>query len=177
MTDIENLKFPVGKLSFPTSISKDTIKECIETISSLPEKVNKVVKDLNENQLQYKYRPEGWNILQVVHHLADSHMNSFIRFKLTLTEDSPTIKPYFEARWSEMPDVLQTPIESSLKILEGVHQRWTVLLNNMSENDFSKLYVHPEHGRTFTLDQNVFLYAWHCRHHLAHIDQALEHKF
>ena len=123
---------------------------------------------MSEQQLLTPYRDGGWTIAQVVHHLADSHLNSYIRFKLALTEDNPTIKPYDEAAWAMLADS-RMPIDSSLQLLESVHARWVTLLRSMKEADFARTYVHPEHGKTFTLWGVLGMYAWHGRHHTAHV--------
>ncbi len=117
------------------------------------------------------------NIRQVIHHCADSHMNSFIRFKLSLTEESPTIKPYFEDRWAEMPDYLEVSILNSIQILEGLHLKWTVLLKSLSQSDLEKEFVHPEHGKRFSVAENIGVYAWHSNHHLEHVKSALKNPF
>lgn len=127
---------------------------------------------LSETTLELTYRPSGWTIRQVVHHCADSHMNAFIRFKLALTEDSPTVKPYREEFWAELPDILNLPIEPSLQILEGLHQRWATLLRSFGSREWMAGYIHPEHGKHVGLDEATGEYAWHCRHHLAHIRVA-----
>ncbi|MFZ9846607.1 MAG: YfiT family bacillithiol transferase, partial [Flavobacteriales bacterium] len=122
------------------------------------------------------YREMGWTIRQVVHHCADSHMNSLTRFKLTLTEDKPVVKPYWEDRWAELVDSKSMPISPSVQMLEGIHARWTVLLNSLSEQDLVKSFIHPEHGKEFRVDENIGVYAWHCNHHLAHITELKKRK-
>jgi len=174
--DIEKLRYPIGKFHFPEKIEPFEINKWISDIESLPAQLVDLLKDVTDVELSWIYRPEGWNIRQVVHHLADSHMNSLTRFKWTLTEDTPTIKPYFEARWALLPDTLETPITDSLKILEGVHSRLTVLLKSLTEDDLKKEFVHPEYDRKISLSANIALYAWHSKHHLAHIEQALRFK-
>ena len=172
MMDIEKFKFPIGKFEKPTIITRDILNTWIAEISTFPERLSKAVINLTEEQLNTPYRPEGWTIKQVVHHCADSHMNSLIRLKLTLTEEQPTIKPYFEERWAELLDSKNMPIQSSLKIVEGVHERWIVLLNNLTDEQLARTFIHPEHGKTFRVDENIGLYAWHCDHHLAHITET-----
>jgi len=173
--DIEKLRYPVGKYN-PGEIKLEMIENWIEELRNFPDLLTKTVKGLDEKTLQYTYRPEGWNIQQLVHHLADSHMNSIIRFKLTLTEDNPTIKPYLEAEWAKMYDVKEVPIEASLQILRGVHERLSTMLSDMGVLDFAKTYTHPEYGKTLDLAYTVGMYAWHGNHHLAHINAALEYK-
>ena len=134
------------------------------------------VGHLSDEQLNTPYRPEGWTIRQVVHHCADSHMNALIRFKLALTEDTPTVKPYLEDRWSELPDSKSTRIDSSIKILEGVHERLSLLLKSLTQSDLEREFIHPEHGRKILVKENIGLYAWHCDHHLAHITTLKKSK-
>lgn len=174
--DLESLRYPIGKLNVPKEVSQGQIEEWIETIESFPAKIRELTETLSNEELDWKYRPDGWMIRQVVHHCADSHMNSFVRFKLTLTEDVPTIKGYFEDRWAEMPDTTEVPISASLSLLDGLHARWSTLLKSMSEDDFKKKLFHPEHKRELSLTYMLGLYAWHCKHHTAHIKQALEHR-
>jgi hypothetical protein len=169
MTDIEQLKYPIGKFQKPANFDKSLLESYISVIKNFPEKLKNEVKNLNDQQLDTTYRTDGWTIRQVVNHCADSHINSFVRFKLSLTEDKPTIKPYFEEKWAELSDSKSFPIDSSLKILEGIHIRWTNLLENMADEDFEKSFIHPEHGKEFKLNTNLGIYAWHCEHHLAHI--------
>ncbi|MFY0627225.1 MAG: putative metal-dependent hydrolase [Reichenbachiella sp.] len=172
--ELEELKFPQGKFKKPELIDEETIKVWINTIQSFPEKVSTVTQGLSEAQLDWKYRPGGWSIRQLIHHCADSHMNSFIRFKLTLTEDLPTIRPYFEDRWAEMSDYLGMSIKPSLLVLEGLHERWSKLMLDLNQSDLIKEFVHPEHGHKVSLTTNIALYNWHCKHHLAHIHQAIQ---
>lgn len=167
-------RFPVGKFRFPKSYTQEEISEWIRIIEEFPDQLRSVTKELSKEQLNLRYREGGWTVKQVVHHCADSHMNSFIRFKLGLTEDSPLIKPYHENLWGELPDGNLENIESSLKLIEGLHARWVVLLKSMSEDDLDRTLSHPEFERKLLLKQNIALYAWHCRHHLAHIKQALD---
>lgn len=174
--DIETLRFPIGKFEKPAEITPAHIQKWIADIAVFPAQLLELCRDLTEEQLQWRYRPQGWTIQQVVHHCADSHMNSFIRFKLSLTEDTPTIKPYYEDRWAELPDAATAPISHSLLILEGLHARWTMLLSSLQADDFDKEFLHPEHGRRFSLAENIGVYAWHARHHFAHIQQALRYQ-
>lgn len=169
---IEQLKYPIGKFEKPTTITKDLLLKWISDISSFPARIKKEVNGLSDEQLDTPYRPDGWTIRQVVHHCADSHMNSLIRLKLALTEDQPTIRPYYEDRWAKLSDSKNMPIESSLKMIEGIHDRWTVLLNNLTEVEYGRIFIHPEHGKTFRIDENIGVYAWHCNHHLAHIQET-----
>jgi len=172
--DLEVLKYPVGKFEKPAEINEDVLDNWIETIETLPEKVIKLVGNLSYDELELQYRPGSWNIKQLVHHLADSHMNSFIRFKWILTEENPTIKPYDEVAWAKLPDANNEEITHSITILEGLHKRWAILLKSLSEEDLKRTYIHPEHNQRFTLEAMLGSYDWHCRHHLAHIKQAID---
>ena len=165
----EDLSYPIGKFD-PAVVTP--IVDNIQTIRDLPANLTNAVSNLSENQLDTPYRPDGWTVRQTVHHVADSHLNSFSRFKLALTEDNPTIRPYYEDRWAELGDS-KTPIELSLKIIEGLHARWTALLESMSDADFQKRMIHPETGE-WTLEKSLALYAWHSRHHTAHITNLRE---
>lgn len=173
--DIEKLKYPIGKYN-PGEIKTEMIEAWIEELRSFPKRLFKTLEDIEDESLKYTYRPEGWNIQQLVHHLADSHMNSIIRFKWTLTEDHPTIKPYFENKWAMLHDVKVVPIEASLNILRGVHMRLSTLLSSMNQTDFAKTFVHPEDGQIMNLSYLAGMYAWHGNHHLAHIESALKEK-
>lgn len=166
----EKLRYPIGKFKTPDSVSESDISSYIDIIEKLPERLIKEVKSLDESQLDTPYRDEGWTVRQVVHHVADSHMNAYIRFKLALTEDTPTIKPYLEARWAELADS-KAPVNLSLPIIEGVHKRWVIILRNMKSEDFEKKLFHPEHNKELILKNVAALYAWHCNHHLAHITE------
>ena len=168
MIDIELLKYPIGKFQKPQNISFDDIKGAIEEIKNFPKFLESTVKDLSEDQLDTNYRPGGWSVRQVVHHCADSHMNAFIRFKLALTEENPTIKPYLEGKWANLPDS-SLPIESSLSIIQAIHLKWGVLLDSMKPVDFKKTYFHPEKNRSQELEEITLMYAWHSQHHLSHI--------
>jgi len=173
--NIEELKYPIGIFK-PGEIKIEMINGWIEELRILPELLSNTVKNIDGESLLYTYRPEGWNIQQLVHHLADSHMNSIIRFKLALTEDNPIIKPYLEGEWAKMYDVKEVPIEASVKIIQGVHARLSALLSNMGVLDFARTYTHPEHGKTLDLAFTVGMYAWHGNHHLAHIKSAMKLK-
>ena len=166
------LSYPIGKFD-SSSIDPNRRSEFVQTISELPAKLRAAVNGLSEEQLDTPYRPGGWTVRQTIHHVADSHMNSLIRFKLALTEDEiPTIRPYYEDRWAELADS-KLPIEVSLSLIDGLHQRWAALLNSMSEEDFNKKFNHPETGE-WTLDGALALYAWHSKHHTAHITKLRE---
>lgn len=170
--DIEKLKFPIGKFAKPTTITKDILEMWISGISTFPKRLSVEVINLSDEQLDTQYRPDGWTIRQVIHHCADSHMNSLTRFKLALTEDAPTIRPYYEERWAELIDSKILHIAPSLKMLEGIHERWTNLLNSLTEEQLARTFLHPDNGQTLRIDENIGLYSWHCNHHLAHITEA-----
>lgn len=165
----DQLKFPIGQFEKPQVITKEILEKWIADISTFPTRLKNEVMHLTDQQLDTQYRPDGWTIRQVVHHCADSHSNSLTRFKLCLTENKPTIKPYMEDRWAELIDSKTFPIDSSIKMLEGIHTRWAALLNNLTDKDLQKTFIHPEHGKEFRLDETIGLYAWHSNHHLAHI--------
>lgn len=174
--DIEKLKFPIGRFTCPEEITSDHLAAWKEKIAAFPQELKRKTVNLSATELNWKYRPNGWNIKQVVHHLADSHMNALIRLKLTLTEDAPVIRPYEEALWAELNDGLQDDIQSSLKIIEGIHERWSLLLQHLSESDWNRMYYHPQHQRLFSVKEGLGIYHWHCNHHLAHIEQAIFYK-
>lgn len=167
--DLEQLKYPIGKFKMPADFTSESINSFISDIENFPSLLRKEVEALNDDQLDTPYRSEGWTIRQVVNHCADSHMNSLTRFKLALTEENPTIKPYFEERWAELADSKTMPVAAALSMLDGLHTRWAVLLKAMTSADFEKTFVHPQSGRIFSLKQTLALYSWHCQHHLAHI--------
>jgi uncharacterized damage-inducible protein DinB len=169
----EDLRFPVGKFEDSREKSNEVRREYIKTISELPKALREACKGLSEEQLETAYRPDGWTVKQVVHHVADSHANSLIRFKLALTEDSPLIKTYHEDLWAELPDAKHAPIELSLMMIDAIHQRWALLLNSMEPEDFEKNLRHPEHGEV-SLNYMLGLYDWHSRHHTAHITHLRE---
>lgn len=163
----EDLRYPIGKFEKNTSVTPEVRKQYIQTIDDLPADLKRAFSNLNDEQLDTPYRPEGWTVRQTVHHVADSHLNAYVRFKLALTEDTPTIRPYFEDRWALLADS-EMPVDASMKIIEGVHSRWTHLLNSMSDADFQRNLNHPESGE-WTLQSFLALYQWHCKHHTAHI--------
>jgi hypothetical protein len=174
--NLENLKYPIGKFIKPESISESQILEWIDTIESLPVVLSKLTKDLSVEQLNWPYRPEGWNIKQVVHHLADSHMNSMIRFKWTLTEDTPTIKAYHEDRWAKLKDDNDNNLSHTQSLLKGLHAKLGILLRSLTKEDLKREFIHPEHVRHISLEETIGIYAWHSKHHVAHIEQALKYK-
>ena len=168
-----DLRYPIGKASIEGELSPGQRMGMIEEVRRLPSKLRAAVQNLNDHQLDTPYRPEGWTVRQVVHHLADSHMNAFVRFKLAMTESEPTIKPYNEKLWAETADARTAPFELSLNLVDSLHARWTLLLSVMEPKDFSRVMIHPERGR-LTLDNSLRLYEWHGRHHTAQITSLRE---
>ena len=175
--ELESLKYPAGAFKMPAVISDNDIKNNIETIASFPRKLSQEIISCSIEGLHYKYRPGGWTIKQVANHVVDSHMNGVFRFKLALTEDTPTIKPYKEAQWADLPDTLNYNIEDTLHLLESVHKRWEFLLRNMSASDFERKFYHPEAEQTFKLKEYLSLYAWHCDNHLGHVKNAKKFQY
>ncbi|HEV2246668.1 MAG TPA: bacillithiol transferase BstA [Terriglobia bacterium] len=161
-------RYPVGKFQPSEKISDRDRKALIQQIEDAPASLWSAVTGLSEQQLDTPYREGGWTVRQVVHHLADSHMNAFIRFKLAMTEDQPTVKPYQQERWAELPDAKTAPVVVSLNLVDSVHKRFVALLRSMSAADFARTMDHPEQG-IVSLDRYLSLYAWHGRHHVAHI--------
>src|SRR5258707_13953623 len=173
MTDLETLRYPVGRFErVTTPIDVATRQKHFVTIEQLPARFRELAGSLSESQLEVPYRPGGWTIRQVVHHVPESHMNAYVRIKLALTEDAPTIKTYEEQLWAELPDVQKCPVDVSLRLLEALHQRWGVLLRALPDTAFARTFVHPEWGRA-TVDEAVATDPRHCRHHTARIDSAI----
>ena len=167
MTD--DLRYPVGKFTMPTGWDASNIAGWRRNLAELPSNLRAAATGLTNAQLDTPYRDGGWTVRQTVHHIADSHLNAYCRFRLALTEDAPTIKPYLEARWAELLDARTSPIASSLEILDGAHSRLLTLIDSLTPAQWQRGFIHPEHGRTMTLWQTAALYAWHSRHHVAHI--------
>jgi len=174
--ELEKAKHPIGLFVKPDKITKEIMKDYISSISTLPDRLRKATAHLTNEQLDTSYRPGGWTIRQLVHHLGEAHMNGFSRLKFALTEENPTIKPYDENKWAEVVDTKTMPIKPSLQLIEGLHSRWTVILNSLTEIDFAKCYFHPEHGKLIRLDEVTGEYAWHCDHHLAQITELKKRK-
>ena len=170
---MEDLRYPIGKY-VPQPFSDTQLREWTNDIKNLPQHIENAVLNLDAVQLDTPYRPEGWTVKQLVHHVADSHMNAYIRFKLALTEDNPTIKPYDEAAWARLSDTQNLPINLSLTILHPLHIRWVEILKNMKADDWEKTLFHPEHKKEMTLWYLLGMYAWHSRHHVAHITALRE---
>ncbi len=170
---MEHLKYPIGHVHIPENISAKDIENWIFDIEEFPSKLENLVKNLSEEQLNTPYRNGGWTIRQTIHHCGDSHINSYIRFKWTLTEDKPTIKAYFEDRWAELFDAKDAPIELSLLFIKALHAKWVYLLKGLTEDDLNNVFIHPESGDSVSLKKNIAIYAWHCNHHYAHIKNVL----
>lgn len=170
-----DLRYPIGQFSWSGSNTPEQRARFIDDIAATPERMRRAVAGLTEAQLETPYRDGGWTVRQVVHHVPDSHLNSYIRFKFALTENEPTIMAYDEARWAELVDAKSHGIEASLRLLEGLHERWVVLLRALSEADVKRRFRHPELG-VVTVDQYIALYAWHGKHHVAHVTGLLERK-
>lgn len=171
--ELEKLRFPIGKFEKPDIIDNKKINEWIGDIDKFPEELADLTINLSKEKLNWKYRPNGWTIKQVIHHCADSHLNSLVRFKLALTETNPTIKPYFEDRWAELPDSHIDNVEDSLMLLASLHRKWTFLLRNLTDAECEKSFFHPENNQSISLKENIGIYAWHSNHHLEHVKQAL----
>ena len=171
----ESLNYPIGRAQLPAgSLTTAERTVLIQQIADLPAQLTAVARAVGGEGLLRSYRPGGWNGRQVIHHLADSHMNCYFRFRLALTEENPTVRPYDEKAWAELPDVAATPITVSLMLLEALHTRWTTLLHHLTAAQWQRTFYHPGSKLIFTLDQALALYAWHGQHHLAHIN-SLNH--
>ena len=173
---LEQLQYPIGKTNIPKEILKRNIEEWVSVLEKFPQELEFLTKDLSENQLDTPYRENGWTIRQVVHHCYDSHHNSYTRFKWTLTEVTPVIKAYFEERWAELHDSNSAPISFSIDALKALHAKWVYLLNSLSESDLDKEFIHPSGNAKVGLKENIGIYAWHCNHHFAHIEQLMIRK-
>ena len=173
---LEKLKYPIGPFICPKSISSQDITNWISILEAFPERIKQLVWNLSDKQLDTPYRPEGWTVRQVVHHVADSHHHSYIRFKWALTENNPVIKYYYEALWAELDDAKQGPIEMSLLHLNAVHAKLVYLLKTLSESDLNKNFIHPEHNEEVILKKNIGMYAWHCNHHYAHVENLMKRE-
>ena len=165
---IEQMRFPLGRFEVPTAYSLEMVHESLAEIAALPTQLAAAVADLDQAQLDTPYRPGGWTIRQVVHHLPDSHMNSYIRFRLALTEEKPVVRPYDELMWAQLPDAKEADPAVSVQLLAALHQRWGLLLQSLASAQWHRTFVHPEGGNIF-LFQAAAQYAWHGKHHLAHI--------
>jgi hypothetical protein len=169
-----DLRFPIGEFDANATISAADRARFIREIAAAPAALRAAIAGLSDSQLDTPYRPGGWTVKQVVHHVPESHMQAYGRFKLALTENEPTVKPYDESKWAELPDVRNTPISVSLTLLEALHSRWVILMENLTAEDFGRSYFHPEYKRAYTLNQVTAMYAWHGKHHVAHITSLRE---
>jgi hypothetical protein len=165
-----SLRFPIGDFVKPDHLTPKDLQRAIAVIAALPENLRAAVDGLSDEQLDTRYRDGGWMVRQLVHHVADSHMNAYVRMRLALTEDWPTIKPYDEAKWAELEDARTLPVDISLSLLESLHRRWVTLLESLGEAEWARGYVHPEMGR-LPLGVVAAMYSWHSRHHIAHVTE------
>ncbi|MFT4664854.1 MAG: hypothetical protein ACI8YQ_000075 [Polaribacter sp.] len=165
----ENLSFPIGRFTEPATYSSETIASYIAQIASLPQRLEAITAEMTEEQLGTPYRPDGWTARQVVHHIADSHINSYTRFKLALTEDNPAIRPYDEVAWAKLPDGKSAPIESSLNLISALHKRWALVLQQLDSVQWQRTFFHPASKDIWRLEYALAFYAWHGEHHLNHI--------
>lgn len=168
-------RYPIGKFEMPKEVTPALRQQAMEEISKTPAKLREAAEGLKDAQLETPYREGGWTVRQVIHHVADSHMNAYVRWRLALTEKEPTIKPYEEAQWAKLEDAKSAPIEISMALLEPLHDRWGRLLRSLKTEDFALTFRHPEHG-VRTLEWMLFLYAWHGQHHTAHITELRKQK-
>lgn len=175
MIDVESLKYPIGKPNIPTNISINNLEAWIAILEAFPLKLEQLTNDLSEEQLNTPYRPDGWTVRQVIHHCADSHHNSYTRFKWSLTENKPLIKAYYEDRWATLFDY-NAPIEHSILHLKAIHVKLVYLVRGMTEEQLEKSFIHPEGNEEVGLKENIGIYAWHCNHHYAHIENLLIRK-
>ena len=171
---LEKLRYPIGKFDWNDERSPDVLEKAIVEIKTFPSKLSETVSALPTKTIQHRYRPNGWTIAQVIHHLADSHMHSYLRFKHALLENNPSIKDYEESQWANLPDASRTEIDYSLNLITALHYRWTLFLRSLTRDDFKKSYYHPERNKNYPLDATLLIYSWHCKHHLAHIKNAIK---
>ncbi|AET66200.1 Protein of unknown function (DUF664) [Desulfosporosinus orientis DSM 765] len=166
---MDDLKYPIGQYNFSKEVIDEQIPGLVSQIEVLPDLLSRSIGGLSEEQLNCSYRPEGWTIRQVVHHIADSHMNGYVRFRLALTEDRPTIKPYDEVQWAELEDAVNMPVDVSLRLIESLHKRWVRLIRSLSSTQLDSEFRHPDIGNV-SIKKAISLYAWHGNHHLGHIN-------
>ena len=173
---IDLLRYPIGLAEIPENITQKNIENWISDIERFPQELEFLVKDLSDNQLDTVYRENGWTVRQVIHHCYDSHHNSYTRFKWALTEDSPVIKAYYEEKWAELEDSKSAPILLSIDALKALHSKWVYFLRGLSDKDLAKTFIHPSGNKETLLKENIGIYAWHCQHHYAHIEQLIQRK-
>ena len=164
-----DLRYPIGEFEYPKPLHADERTAALAELAAFPKQVRQAVEGWTDEQIDTPYRPEGWTVRQLIHHLADSHLNGYMRTKLALTEPNPTVRPYEQDAWANLPDTFQTPVWVSLDLLESLHTRWANLLARLEEGDFGKTFYHPANHQTNTLDRHLANYVWHGKHHLAHI--------
>ena len=172
---MNDVRYPIGKFSYDGNLTENQKGTFLDEIAQTPARLRAAVKGLSSDQLDTPYRPGGWTVRQVVHHVPDSHLNAYVRFKLALTEDAPTIKPYAEDRWAELADTKATPVEVSLTLLDSLHDRWVRLLRALTTEEWKRTFRHPDLG-PMTLEKTLALYAWHGRHHVAHVTALRERE-
>lgn len=173
---MDKLKYPIGQVNIPNEITLKNISKWITDIENFPKNLENLVKNLSEEQLNTPYREGGWTVRETIHHCGDSHVNSYIRFKWALTENQPIIKAYYEDRWARLFDSKEAPIDISLLFIKALHAKWVYLLKGLTTEDLNKVFIHPESGETVSLERNIGIYAWHCNHHFAHIENLLKRK-
>ncbi|MFG6687663.1 YfiT family bacillithiol transferase [Mariniflexile sp. HNIBRBA6329] len=172
--ELQKLKYPIGTFDCPSNITSEIIESWISILEHFPNRLENLIKNLSDEQLNTPYRPDGWTVRQVIHHLPDSHLHSYVRFKWTLTEDKPVIKPYFEDRWAELFDYEAAPIQTSLLHLRVIHEKLVYLIKGLSEDELNKSFIHPEMQSEVVLKKNIGIYAWHSNHHYAHIENLMK---
>lgn len=170
----DNLRYPIGKFEWVDHPSLDQVEKAIETLANFSQELRKVLKGIDKIDLKKQYRPESWNIAQVIHHLADSHMHSYLRMKHAVLEEGPHIKDYKENDWAHLADALSTDVSYSMDLISALHKRWTSFLKTLTEEHLQAYYFHPERNKKYPVGTTILLYAWHCDHHLAHIEAALK---
>ena len=170
---LEELKYPIGQANIPENITKKNIEDWISILERFPQELEFLVKELSDNQLDTPYRESGWTIRQVVNHCYDSHHNSYLRFKWALTEDKPVIKAYYEERWAELNDSKYAPIFLSIDALKALHAKWGYSLKGLTDSELEKTFIHPSGNNEVSLKENICIYAWHSKHHFAHIEELM----
>ena len=176
MDNLEHKKYPIGKFEGPQNITDQEIDHHIKVLKDFPARLKNLVEHWSDDQLDTQYREGGWRVRQLINHLADSHMNSYVRLKLALTEDNPTIKTYDEAAWAELQDSFTIEIKPALQMLKGLHKRWVYELKSMTNMEFERTFFHPEQNRNISLKENLAFYSWHCDHHYAQIENLKKEK-
>jgi len=174
--DLEKLKYPIGQFIMPDIFDENQAQIWISEIEALPAQIKKTTENLSEDELKQVYRPDGWTLKQVIHHIPDSHMNAYIRFKQAITEDIPVVRPYYEERWAETEEAKNGDIKMSVMLLESLHQRWVVFLKTIKFEDYQRKYIHPSVDKELTLANMLGMYAWHGKHHLMQITNTIKQK-